>query len=58
MLHRLTNFIQQTRRVLLVSSKPDKEEFKQTAKITGIGILIIGIIGFLIFIAAQLVGGI
>lgn len=41
------------RRVLLVASKPDKTEFKQSAKITGLGIVIIGIIGFVIFLAVQ-----
>jgi len=41
----------------MVSSKPDLEEFKQSVKITGIGMLIIGIIGFVIFLIAQLLGG-
>lgn len=49
-------FFQQCRRVLLVSSKPDKEEFKLSSKITGIGIVIIGIIGFVIFMIFQLLG--
>lgn len=53
---KLSDFISQIRRVLLVSNKPDKEEFKLSIKITGIGIVIIGIIGFLIFIIAQLFG--
>ncbi len=43
------------RRVLLVANKPDKSEFKQSAKITGLGFLVIGIIGFIIFIIVQLV---
>ncbi len=42
------------RRVLLISSKPDKEEFRQSAKITGIGIALIGLIGFIIFLIAML----
>lgn len=43
------------RRVLLVANKPDKAEFKQSAKITGLGFLVIGIIGFIIFIIVQLI---
>jgi protein transport protein SEC61 subunit gamma-like protein len=58
MIDKIKNFLSQIRRVLLVSSKPDKEEFKQSAKITGMGIVIIGIIGFLVFMAFQLMGGV
>ncbi len=54
---RFRNFMFNVRRVLLISTKPDKTEFKTTAKITGMGIIIIGIIGFVIFLVAQLIGG-
>lgn len=47
-------FIRQCRRVLQVSKKPDKEEFLNVAKITGIGIIIIGAIGFVISLIAQI----
>lgn len=50
----LKSFIQQCRRVLLVSSKPDKEEYSMSVKITGIGIVIIGVIGFILFMIFQL----
>ncbi len=46
--------IEKIRRVLLVSSKPDKYEFKQSLKITGVGLVIIGTIGFVIFLMVQL----
>jgi protein transport protein SEC61 subunit gamma-like protein len=55
---KLKNFIKQCRRVLMVSSKPDKEEFNASAKITAIGTVIIGIIGFIIFMIAMLIGGV
>lgn len=45
------------RRILLVASKPDKTEYRQTVKITGLGFVVIGVIGFVIFIAVQLIGG-
>ncbi len=50
-------FLKQCKRVLLVSKKPDKFEFTNVAKVTGIGIIIIGVIGFIITISAQLLGG-
>jgi protein transport protein SEC61 subunit gamma-like protein len=53
----LKELIERIRRVLLVSSKPDKNEFKQSVKITGLGIALIGLIGFLIFLMVMLIGG-
>ncbi|MBS3117303.1 protein translocase SEC61 complex subunit gamma [Candidatus Woesearchaeota archaeon] len=41
--------------VYTVTKKPKKEEFKAVVKVTGAGILIIGLLGFIINIAAQLV---
>ena len=38
------------RRVISVARKPDKDEFTKAVKITGSGILTIGLIGFLIFL--------
>ncbi len=36
-------------RVLRMARKPSKEEFNQTAKTTALGLLVIGLIGFIIF---------
>jgi protein transport protein SEC61 subunit gamma and related proteins len=52
----IVDFIKLCQRVLHVSKKPGREEFVNVAKITGIGVLIIGAIGFVISIAAQLLG--
>lgn len=46
--------IREYQRVLKISEKPDREEFETSAKITGLGILLIGIIGFLFYLTAQL----
>ena len=54
---KLHGFIVQARRVLMVASKPDRQEYRQSAKITGLGMAIIGVLGFLIFIMVQLIGG-
>ncbi len=51
----ISQFIKQCRRVLYVSKRPDRDEFVNVAKITGIGIIIIGVIGFIISIIAQII---
>ena len=48
------SFIFECVRVLKVTRKPDKEELKTIVKISGLGMLIIGLIGFLITIIKQL----
>lgn len=48
------SFIFECVRVLKVTRKPDKEELKTIVKISGLGMLIIGLIGFLITLVKQL----
>jgi protein transport protein SEC61 subunit gamma-like protein len=52
---RLKNRLLNYKRVIDVAKKPTKEEFISTAKITGTGIILIGIIGFVIFLIYFLV---
>ncbi|HDQ16470.1 MAG TPA: protein translocase SEC61 complex subunit gamma [Bacteroidetes bacterium] len=40
-------------RVLKMARKPTNEEFVKTSKITGLGIIIIGGLGFAIFLIVQ-----
>lgn len=42
-------------RVLKMARKPTNEEYEKTAKITGLGILLIGALGFGIYIVRELV---
>lgn len=42
-------------RILKMSRKPTMDEYEKTAKITGLGILVIGALGFLIYIIKQIV---
>ena len=56
MLSRLKSFTIQSKRVLKVTKKPSKEEFKVIVKVSGIGIGIIGAIGFAIHMAWKLLG--
>ncbi|MBI4015465.1 MAG: protein translocase SEC61 complex subunit gamma [Candidatus Aenigmarchaeota archaeon] len=41
------------RRVMEVATKPDKEEFVTSARVTTIGIAIIGFMGFALFLLFQ-----
>lgn len=52
---RLKEFLSECKRVLKVTKKPSYEEFKTIVKISGIGILIIGFIGFFIHMVWQLI---
>ena len=45
---RIKLFVSQSKRVWHVLKKPSGEEFKLVAKVSAIGILIIGFIGFVI----------
>lgn len=52
--NRLKRFIKETVRVLRVTKKPNKQEYWATVKVTGIGIGIIGALGFIIFLIKEL----
>ena len=41
-------------RVLKMARKPTNEEYEKTAKITGAGILLVGAVGFVIYIIKEL----
>ncbi|KZX11423.1 protein translocase SEC61 complex subunit gamma [Methanobrevibacter filiformis] len=52
----VNSFLKQCKRVLKVAKKPTTEEYLNFSKITAIGIAIIGVIGFVIVLIAQLAG--
>lgn len=45
---RVKKFFSDVSRILRVSRKPTSQEFKAMSKITGLGIVVIGLIGFII----------
>ncbi|KXA97495.1 preprotein translocase subunit SecE [candidate division MSBL1 archaeon SCGC-AAA259I09] len=49
----LQEFLHQTKRILQVAKKPDMDEYLNVAKVTGIGIIIIGVIGFIITLISS-----
>jgi len=52
---RFKRFINESIRVLKVTRKPNKAEFKTIVKVSGLGMAIIGLLGFLITMAKQLI---
>jgi len=53
-LSKLKSFVIQSKRVLKITKKPSKEEFKVIVKVSGIGIALIGAIGFAIHLGWRL----
>ncbi len=53
MIQKLNTFIAECKRVLMVTKKPDKQEYSTTVKVSGLGILIIGALGFLLFLFKE-----
>ena len=52
---KIKRFLKETHRVLKITKKPNREEFKTTVKVTGLGAGVIGLLGFIIFLIKQLV---
>ncbi|MFC7044988.1 protein translocase SEC61 complex subunit gamma [Halobacteriaceae archaeon GCM10025711] len=44
-------------RVLKLASTPSWDEFSQIAKIAGVGILLVGLLGFMIFVVMSFLPG-
>lgn len=51
---RLKEYTTECRRVLMVTKKPSSSEFKTIVKVSGLGMGIIGLLGFLIFFLKEL----
>lgn len=54
MVKKLKVFFKKSKRVWMALKKPSKEEFEMTAKVSAIGIAIIGLIGFIISMILEL----
>ena len=50
LLTKLKGKLSQYKRVVSIARKPEREEFMSSVKITGSGIILIGMIGFIIFL--------
>ena len=51
---KLKRFINESIRVLRVTRKPNKTEFQTIVKVSGLGMILIGLVGFVITMAKQL----
>ena len=51
-------FIKECKRVLRITKKPDKIEFKTVMKVAGLGIMAIGLIGFIMGLIGVAIGSI
>jgi len=52
----MRRFLSNCKRVLRIARKPDKNEYLQVAKITGLGVLLVGFIGFLMILVGVFLG--
>ena len=53
----LNSFVEQSQRVISITYKPKPMEYKQMALTTAVGMVVVGIIGFVISIIATLLRG-
>jgi protein transport protein SEC61 subunit gamma and related proteins len=51
--NKFKRFIKESARVMRVTRKPNKTEYLTIVKVTGLGIAIIGALGFIIFLLRQ-----
>jgi len=54
----LKSFLEQCKRVLMVLRKPTREEYLNVAKVTGLGICFLGILGYIIHVPIVYLKGI
>ncbi|MFH1649510.1 MAG: protein translocase SEC61 complex subunit gamma [Candidatus Woesearchaeota archaeon] len=53
---KVKEFITESKRVLRITRKPDSFEFKTTMKVAGAGILLIGLVGFILLMIKHFIG--
>ncbi len=51
---RIKKYIVECKRVLKVTKKPDNVEFKTIVKVSGLGMLAVGLLGFIITLIKEL----
>ena len=51
---KLKSFVHECARVLRITKKPTKDEFKTIVKVSGMGMMIIGLVGFIVQMIRQL----
>lgn len=54
-LKKIKEFLISSKRILSISTKPSKKEFWTMSKVIGLGMVIIGVIGFLVKLIMELI---
>jgi protein transport protein SEC61 subunit gamma and related proteins len=54
---KLNDFFKSSKRIFLIAKKPTNKEFWTMAKIIGLGMVIIGLIGFIVKLIFSLISG-
>ncbi len=54
----ISDHFQKYIRVLQIMKKPSREEFLAAAKVTGAGALLVGLIGYIIYVAMVAIGAV
>ncbi|MCL5433449.1 MAG: protein translocase SEC61 complex subunit gamma [Candidatus Marsarchaeota archaeon] len=54
---KFSDFIENSKHIINISYKPTKEEFNKAVKLTLLGIIIIGVLGFIISLIISIVTG-
>ncbi len=49
MLKRVKSFLNQSKRIMTIASKPDKQEYRDYSKVIALGVLVLGVFGFIIY---------
>ncbi|MFA5746377.1 MAG: protein translocase SEC61 complex subunit gamma [archaeon] len=57
MANKLKEFFESSKRILLIAKKPSNKEYWSMAKIVGLGMIIIGVIGFIVKLTMNLISG-
>ncbi|MGC8571790.1 MAG: protein translocase SEC61 complex subunit gamma [Candidatus Micrarchaeia archaeon] len=54
---KINDFIENSKHIINISYKPTKEEFNKAIKLTLLGIILIGLIGFIISVIISFITG-
>ena len=52
---KIKEFLISTKRILSISTKPSKKEFWTMSKVIGLGMVVIGVIGFVVKLIMELI---
>lgn len=57
MIKRIKSFFESSKRILLISKKPSNKEYWTMAKVVGLGMVFIGVVGFIVKLLMSLISG-